>query len=350
MMMTAAAAGRGLESNLMRKILIAAVIGAATMATPSAWAVEPVGTVAAIEMHDADDRAITIPAGDRTTVLAFVRGGQPQSQLVLRQVEAVVGEGRDVQVIVLLSGPDAREQVEALRRSVTRWPIVLDPAFSVSGQLNVHAWPTTVVIGRDARELAHLAGTPKSLRADLAAHLDFGEGKIDAAQLAGRLANREVVSDSNGEAAARRHEVARRLMRSGKLEAAREQLDGALQLKPDDPTLRLALARLLLLQRQPAEAVAVLDAIPEGNLPPGQMLTLRGAAAIGMEQWEQARAALIEALKLNPSPAEAYYLLGLVYEHEQDFPQAATAFRRALESGAEGDLLISATRPAAAGE
>lgn len=331
----------------MRNTLIATVISVVAVAMPSAWAAEPVGTVETIEMRDADDRAITIPARDRTTVLAFVRGGQPQSQLVLRQVETVVGEGREVQVIVLLSGPDAREQVEALRRTVTRWPIVLDLAFAVSGQLNVHAWPTTVVIGRDARELAHLAGTPKSLRADLAAHLDFSEGKIDAAQLAGRLENREVVGDSNGEAAARRHEVARRLMRSGKLEAAREQLDGALQLKPDDPALRLALARLLLLLRQPAEAVAMLDAIPDGNLPPGQILTLRGGAAIGLEQWDQAKAVLIEALKLNPSPAEAYYLLGLVYEHEQDFAQAASAFRRAFESGAEGDLLVTAKKPAA---
>jgi hypothetical protein len=39
-------------------------------------------------------------------------------------------------------------------------------------------------------------------------------------------------------------------------------------------------------------------------------------------------------VKLNPNPAHAHYLAGLVHAHEQDWPRAAAAFRHAYESAA----------------
>lgn len=280
---------------------------------------------------------VTIPVPGRPTLVAFVRGGQPQSQMALSQIQAALGDGADLSLMVVVSGPNASEQAGAF---VGRGTVLVDHDFGLSGRLNVRAWPTIVLIGPDGRERAHLAGVPKSLRADLSAHLDFLAGRIDADRLRARLERHEVVGDSAGDAAGRRLEVARRLMRSGEFDAARHEIDEALKLRPDDPSLRLALARVMLLQGDTAGAAGVLDAIPAGAVPPGQLQTLRGRAAILTGRWQEARALLEDAVKLNPSPAEAYYLLGIVHERAGDAGLAAAAFRRAFESEASRETMF----------
>lgn len=335
----------------MKARCLAVFLAASCVLPVAGWgadsaAVEPATTTAA------DGEQVSVPARDRVSVLAFVRGGQPQSQLALRQIQSAAEQKGEVEVVVLLSGPHAEGQVDAIRRAAGDWKIVLDPQFALSGKLNVHAWPTTVVIGKDGRELAHLAGAPASLRSDLSAHLDFAGGRIDAATLQQRLENHQVVGDSSHEAAARHLEVARRLMESGKVEQAREQIEAGLKLHADDPALQLALVRVLLLQDQPQAANDVLDRLPAGAAPAWQTNTLRGRAALMAGQWDQARQRLEEALKLNPAPAEAHYLLGIICEQQGDAARAAAEYRAAFESSDTGRKLTlprPPIRPAAGG-
>jgi tetratricopeptide (TPR) repeat protein len=52
---------------------------------------------------------------------------------------------------------------------------------------------------------------------------------------------------------------------------------------------------------------------------------------IASGKWDEARALLTSAVQLNPDPAEGLYQLGLVYQHDSDWPRAAEAFRKAFE-------------------
>ena len=51
------------------------------------------------------------------------------------------------------------------------------------------------------------------------------------------------------------------------------------------------------------------------------------------------RAALTEALKINPDPAEALYFLARVHEHAGEWQQAAEAYRNAYEKSPAGKSL-----------
>jgi len=79
-------------------------------------------------------------------------------------------------------------------------------------------------------------------------------------------------------------------------------------------------------------------------VPPWQVPLLRGRALMALGEWEQAAKVLPEAMKLNPDPTEAHYLLGLVYEHEKNYADAAGEYRKAFESTAPGTVFAT-TRP-----
>jgi tetratricopeptide (TPR) repeat protein len=91
------------------------------------------------------------------------------------------------------------------------------------------------------------------------------------------------------------------------------------------------MARVLILQGHAKEAIEQLDSLPLGAVPPAQLAVLRGRALIGLEKWDDANKALEPSIGLNPDPAEAHYLLGLVHQHNNDFAHAAESFRKAYE-------------------
>jgi tetratricopeptide (TPR) repeat protein len=319
-------------------IITAWLVAAATAATTGGGAIaaEPVKWSAT----DATGAAVAVPAPDRTTVLAFVRPDQPQSRQAIEQIASAVARtgASAVQVVVVVSGPDAPEKAKALVGNGTRpWPVVVDADYAASGKLNVHVWPTTLLVRPDGEQTAHLPGLAKSFESDLSAHLAFASGQIDQKGLDERLATRPIVADSPEHAAARHAQVAERLLAKGQVDDARREVSAGLALTPGDVALRLANVRVLLAAGETESALAALEGVEAGSVPPWQLQLLRGKALIAAGRWDDARAVLPDALKLNPHPAEAHYLVGLVHEHAQDWPRAAESFKRACEaSGLRG--------------
>jgi tetratricopeptide (TPR) repeat protein len=292
-------------------------------------------------VNDVTGTKLTVPAGDgRVSVIAFVRGDQPQSSKALEQIRAIATDAKAVQVVIVFGGEKASEHAKA--RAALNWPTVADPDFAASGKLNVHVWPTTVVIDRSGNEVAHLAGMPTSFTNDLGAYIDLASSKIDADELKRRLANRDVVTDDPQQAAARHLQVARRLIDSGQLDQARAQIDQGLKLRPDNRALSVALARVLVLQGNATESLAVLERLPNDAAPPWQLAVLRARTLIALDRWPDAKSALGDALKLNPDPGEAHYLMGLIYQHDKDDAHAAESFRQAYEATTQGQRSASA--------
>jgi hypothetical protein len=272
---------------------------------------------------------VKIPAKDRPTVVAFVRADQQQSKDTLKEIQARLTDPKLAQAIAIVSGPTSAEGAKQVAGNLPAgWVVVADPDFAASGQMAIHVWPTTLVIKPDGAQAAHLAGSPDNL----ATYLDYASSKLDDAGLKARLAAREVVTDSPTQAAARHFQTAQRLLDQGQLEPARAELNEGLKLAPNDPMLALLSARVSIQMDKPKDAIDVLDRLPAGSAPQFQVSLLRGRALIAMQKWSDAKAVLPEALKLNPSPAEVHYLLGLCYQHDQDFAHAADEFRLAIEA------------------
>ena len=294
---------------------------------------------ATLTLKDSQNRDVSIPAPAKVTLLAFLRPGQAQTDEVLKLL-APYAARPDIQLIAVVSGDDAAAGSQSLTRAKWSAPIIIDTDYALSGRLSVKVWPTTVVVGTLAANGAidaHLAGLPATFANDLAATVDFATGKIDRAAFDKALANREVVAESGQQRAARFVEVATRLAARGMADETRAELAKALELKPTDPAILLAIARVDLIIAAPQDALAILAQIKPGNgATPGDINVLKGWAAIQLAQWPQAKDLLIQAANLNPDPAEAFYLLGRVYDHDGDAIKAAEFYRKAFEKSDAG--------------
>ena len=290
---------------------------------------------------------VTVPQADRPTVLLFARPGQEQSIKAVESLKAALKDAAGVQVVVVLSGEQMADASAKLLKDLV-WPVVLDADYGVVGSCRIHVWPTTLIVSAEGAELAHLAGLPGTYARDLGAWLAFATKKIDRADLDKQLAATDVISDSHQQQAARHFQVAQQLLEKGLADQARAEIDQGLKLVPDDGRLLLLSAKAMLLQKDPAGALAATEKLEGKNVPASQLGTIQGAALVAMKQPDKAIPILLEALKLNPTPMETYYFLGLAYQQKGESVKAAEAFRTAFEHTSAGRSLADVAKGATA--
>ena len=228
------------------------------------------------------------------------------------------------------------------------WPVVPDADYAVVGACRIHVWPTTLIVSPEGAELVHLAGLPQTYARDLAAWLAFATKKIDQAGLDKQLTATDVIVDSHQQQAARHLQVAQQLMEKGLADPARAEIDQGLKLAPAEPKLLLLSAKVMLLQKDAAGALAAAEKLDPKSVPASQLGTLKGAALVAMKQPDKAIPILTEALKLNPTPMETYYFLGLAYQQKGKGAEAAEAFRTAFEHTPPGKSLADVAKGATA--
>ena len=126
---------------------------------------------------DASGAAVSIPTKDKVTLLAFVRGDQPQSKSALEQIRAAISSKPDIgshlQVLGIFSGEEAQAGARSLADATTGWPVVIDDDFKLSGVAEVHVWPTVVIVRPNGVQAAHLAGISSTFAADVGSYVEF---------------------------------------------------------------------------------------------------------------------------------------------------------------------------------
>jgi tetratricopeptide (TPR) repeat protein len=294
--------------------------------------------------HDINGNVVHVPgvkAGDSSgvSVLLFAMADQGRSQDAAKQLTAALKVG-GAKVIVVVSGQEASEGARRFAAvDGATWPVVADSDYSASGTFDVHVWPTTVILSPDGTIAGHVAGLPKSYLADVEAHVALAAGKIDQAELERRLAGTNIVADDPEQMACRRLIVADRLLDKGLKQEAQRELEAAINLHPASAQAKFSVARIALAVGQTKIAVDTLNAIPADAISPSQMNLLRGKVFSAQGQWDSAVPALIDAVKLNPQPAEAWYFLGLAYDQLKEPGKAAEAYRKAFEATETGRKL-----------
>ncbi len=283
------------------------------------------------QAQDTVGNPVVVPAPERTSVLLFLMADQSRSTYAVDQVRALLADEPGVQAVAIFSGHEAGVGAAQITESGT-WPrpIVVDPEYKASGLMSVRVWPTTVIVNAAGEQVAHLGGLRASYTKDMRAYLDYCNGSIDKQALKQRLTSNGLVASTSDHVASRHLQLALRLLGKGQVAMAREELDRGLAVEPDNTQLLLASVRVHLLTGKPNEAIQTLDRLPDGAVS-WRVKTLRGRAMVALGQWDQAREVLTDALKVNPDPAEAYYFLGRVHQHHQDWSEAAHAYRSAFE-------------------
>ena len=316
--------------------LAACWIGTSTFAADQVASSQPARVT--WSARDTRGEEVRVPSGAKSVcVVLFAMAGQTRSQEAVQQLGQAL-KGTDVHPVVVVSGENAGAASHQFE-TADKWPLVADPTFAACGTFGVHVWPTTVIVAADGTIDGHLAGLPNSYLVDVEAFLAFAGGKIDRAQLQQRLAGQNVISDDPEQMAARHLRVAERLLDKDLKQDAQKELNAAIALRPQLVETRVGIARLLLAAGRTAEAVSIIDSLPPDSISPSQLNFLRGKALVLQGKWEKAADTLVEAIKLNPEPAEAWYQLGQVYDQLKDPAKAAVAYRKAFESTELGKKL-----------
>jgi thioredoxin-like negative regulator of GroEL len=321
-------------------ITFAVAVAAALLFAPPTRGEDKAAPVAWTGKCD-DGAAVAVPPDSkRPTVALFVMPSQPRTHDAIVQLTPVLRDVQNVQVLVVVSGASAAAGAARVKSEEScTWPVVIDRDYGLSGLLNVHAWPTTVLVSGQGEVLAHVAGLPKHYAKNMETHLAFAAGKIDRVEFEKRLASPELIVDDPKSMASRHLQVAQRLLEKGLVEQARVELEKSLRLNPDSPTLQLALVRALLTLGDVDRAGRLLDDIDTTSVSPLEVNLLRGRVLAGQGKDAEAVLVLQKATRLNPNPAEAWYELGLAYERQRDWTKATEAFRKAFETTETGRKL-----------
>jgi MSHA biogenesis protein MshN len=122
------------------------------------------------------------------------------------------------------------------------------------------------------------------------------------------------------------------LLEQRRVDAARRVLQEALALNPAQPTFALALARIHAQQREYGAALEVMDRTGAiaGN---ADFQALRGVILQRMGRDGEAVEALQNAIRGGPQPGATWVSLGISLEALARRPEAAQAYRRALDTG-----------------
>lgn len=314
--------------------VLALTFGARTAARETAAPVR-------IQSRDLSGAEVRVPLADRPTVMLFARADQEQSTRAVDGLKMALQGLPTAQTLVVFSGLESTDASTKLAKTLP-WPSVLDPEYVIAGQLEVSAWPTTVVVADDGHELARLSGLGSTYVRDLNAYLAFATHTIDRAALDLKLGTTGVAADTPEQQAGRHLRIAGQLLAKGAADQALTELDRGLKLVPQDPHLLLLLARVALLQKEPQKALGLLEKVDVRSVDSRAIATLRGGALVALNRAPEAVPVLLPVLRLNPDPCEAYYFLGAAYLQIGESAQAATAFRTAFEHSPTGRMLAPA--------
>lgn len=289
---------------------------------------DPQGPVM-VEMaaDDTSGRKVSAPDPRRATVLLLLGAMQSSDERIITAVSQAVSAPRDVQVIVILCGS------EAAARPLP-WPVVLDADCTIASQLDVHGWPTALVLRPDGLQVARIGGAPESLVLKLGPYLDLASGAAGQADLEQRLATNGVVSDGPTRRASRDRQLAEKLLSEAKPADALKLLNESLKIEPDSLPLSVLRIRALLAMNKGTDVIAALSKIQPDALPPGQHDVLRARAMIAMKRRADAKQILLETVARVPDLAEAHYVLGTLYEQDGDWQNAAKEYRAASPASA----------------
>jgi predicted CXXCH cytochrome family protein len=270
--------------------------------------------------RDRDGETVTLPDPTRPTILLLVCTNADAGKLA-----ACASPKRAELVVLIACGVDA-EKITALDDV----PVIVDRDLAVADALDVHGWPTAVVLRPDGIEVARLSGDPQTLAWKLPPYVDLAAGIIDRAEVQKRLAT-TAPSEDPAKEARRMARVAQAQVDQKDFAAALREAQEGLQLFPDSAELAAVRVESLLGLNQVSDAAAALATLHADQLPAPQYAILQSRLSIAQQQWSDARKTVEAALSVSPRDPRLHFLMGQICEHDQDWPAATAHYRNAGE-------------------
>jgi predicted Zn-dependent protease len=209
-----------------------------------------------------------------------------------------------------------------------------DPDGTVAARLDVHGWPTALILRSDGMQIARIGGATESFSLKLAPYLAAADSDRSAAEADQQRFRTSLITDGPSTIPARNLQLARQLIDTGKPAPALDLLIEAAKIAPKSIPVQLAMIQTLADLKRAGDAMALLGRIEPAALPAGQHDLLRARVLIAMNRSNDAVTLLNELLRAHPELNEAHYLLGMIHEQNGDWKAAAAEYRAgAAQSG-----------------
>ncbi len=191
--------------------------------------------------------------------------------------------------------------------------------------------PTVWIVDGSGTPRFEIAGYHRDLKTQASADVEFLAGRISEEERAQRVKPSKAPSFEGAAGPSVRYKLARRLIESGKREAARRQLELAWSEKPPLAIAGIELARMLLEEGKPKEALEILDkALPMAPDDPMGLGT-KGLALVAQDKEDEAIPLLRQAIEAGAQEPMFYYRLGRALERRGQAAEACGYFRRGFE-------------------
>jgi predicted CXXCH cytochrome family protein len=264
--------------------------------------------------------AVQVPDEKRPTVLLMLGPDQARDEKLIQSITTTLTDPGKAKIVAIICGESTAK---------LPWQTIADPQCTASAQLDVRGWPTALVIRSDGLQVARIGGSTESFLLKLAPYIDVAAKKSDRAQADARIARIELINDGPSGIPSRNLQLARQLNEAGKPVEALDLLIEAMKLQPNSIPLQVEMIRTLADLKRGGDAMGMLGRIQPTSLPAGQYDVLRARVLIAMNRAPDASALLTNVLAIHPDLLEAHHLMGVIYEQQGDWKDAAAEYRAA---------------------
>ncbi len=213
--------------------------------------------------------------GDTISVFAFVKAGHERSNELLDRLSGLSAsyDHRPVQWTLIISNRTPADSLPAIAARFPAATILIDQDDRFYGAVGVPLVPVVGIADSSAQLLAYLPYRKVNYTRIIEARLKLALGDINADELDAMMASSGRVLDSDDAKSSRHLKIAGMLLKSGKAEKSRLQIEDALALSPDSFKAYRLLADVLDALSEPDAAASArnhADSLQTATAPPVQ--------------------------------------------------------------------------------
>lgn len=327
---------------MLRALVAVCVLIAALFSIKPALAFRSVAVgsrVPAATVKDLNGRDVNLNFTQRAVVLFFWRANQEFSQEALKDLEQIKKEfsQRGVEVFAIAEGGTPAPAVQgAIKNLGLSYPVYVDAEHKVEEKIGVIVFPSTGIVGPEAKLKFYLPSRNSNYRPIIQARLRLELGLMSEMEFDRQM--KQIGEDLGSERArAEDHfKAGVRLSRQGKSKEAVSELKQALALDSALIDAHLALGYAYLDSQEPNGAQREFELVlKQHTASPGAKLGL-GISAVRLGDLDKGIEMLTEAVQINPDPVQGYFELGKAYEKKGNLKEAMHAYKWAVRKLLQG--------------
>jgi tetratricopeptide (TPR) repeat protein len=272
----------------------------------------------------------------KVLVAAFLTTEQKQSERAaadLQKITQQLAEYADqIQFLVVTTDPKTQDYFgPAQKAPEPTFHILLDPEYKLWGRFGVIVTPTLVVADKTDTLKWVKAGYSYEFAPAARLQIELALGIADPNDSPGRTQVRTLENATERANVERYLSMAKTLEEKGRLESAIREILEAQQLDPNSIDVRLQLGQLYCKTGKADAALGALaKAKPQNRVQQAQVKLTLGWSNRLLGKLDAAQKLLLEAARLDPKSARAFFELGRVYLAAGEKDKAIEAYQKAL--------------------